>query len=234
MRWIALLLLPAVLLTAIACDGDDEGDRTPTATVEAGDATGTPSGSSDGETFGEEGFRQYAPLLQAALAAHDMDFVSDRAMRRPVVCAKEDIEGRLGGPRCEFEGQTYDGFGVAYWTEIGAIVPVDEALAEFENLFAAELPDAEDEFGDGAVRVYALSAGGDRYDSIITAIVERPEDIDGEGPLRVAIGTSWAGVGGRWMMTGILVAYEGAEEFLRPSQQIEEVVYPYWEPFEAP
>jgi hypothetical protein len=232
MRWIALLLLTGVLLATAACNGEGGGEGVPTATVRAGAATGIPSAPS--ETFGEEGFRQFAPLLQDALEQHDMAFLSDRAQRRPVVCTKEDVAGRLGGPRCEFEGQSYDGFGFTYWGSVGAIVPIEEALAEFERLFSDALPAATDEFGDGAVRLHALNVGGDRYDAIMTAIIERPEDVAGEGPLRVAIGTSWAGIGGRWMMTGMLVALEGAEDLLAPNEQVRAIVYPHWELYEAP
>jgi len=225
MRWLALLVLPALLLAA-ACNGDGDGDGSSTATIEAG---GTPGA----EAFGEEGFRRFVPLLQDALDRQDVAFFRDRALTSPVVCEAEDLEGGLGKPECERVGQSYDGLGVGYWGEGGGDVPVEKAIGLIESLLGSVLPDASDDFGDGALRVYALNVSNERFDAIVTAIVETPEDLPGQGPQRVVLGFSWAGAEGRWMTTGFVTAREdGAADLLTPSEQVRDIFYPYWERYE--
>ena len=231
-RIFTLLLIPGILALAVACGDDNGGDQpTPTPTVDAPAATSTPV--PDGEAGGADGFRQFIPAFQDALDQGDGTFLRDRALTQAVVCTADDVApSGVGGPACEFEGQEFDGFGVAYWRSEGGIVPVEGAFSQFDTMFSTALPGQSDEFGDGAVRVYALNVG-DSFNAIVTAIVERPADFGDGGPLRAAVGTSWQFQGEAWMVTSTLVAFVLAEELLEPAGVVQPL-YPDWERYQAP
>lgn len=231
-RILTLLLIPGILALAIACGDDDGGDQpAPTATVDAPAATSTPV--PDGEADGADGFRQFIPAFQEGLDGGDGSFLRDRALTEAVVCTADDVApSGIGGPACEFEGQEFDGFQVGFWRSEGATVPVEGAFSEFDTMFFTTLPGETDEFGDGAVRVYALNVG-DSFNAIVTAIIERPSDFGGEGPLRVAVGTSWQFEGDGWMVDSTLTAFVLGEEFLVPGDE-DSPPYPNWERYESP
>ncbi len=232
-RILTLLMIPGILALAVAC-GDDDGDGqpAPTPTVDARAATSTPV--PDGEAGGEDGFRQFIPTLQEALDEADTSFLRDRALTEAVVCTADDVApGGPGGPACEFEGHEFDGFTVTFWRSEGAIVPVEEVFTEFDTMFSTALPEETDDFGDGSVQVYALSISDDAFNAIVTAIIERPADFGGEGPLRVAVGTGWAFADGSWMMSSTLTAFVLGEELLEPTVDVQPL-YPDWERYETP
>ena len=230
-RIFTLLLIPGILALAVACGDDDGGDQpTPTPTVQAPAATSTPI--PDGEAGGADGFRQFIPTFQEALDGSDASFLRDRALTQAIVCTADDVApAGPGGPSCEFEGQEFDGFTVTFWRSEGAIVPVENAFSEFDTMFSTALLAETDEFGDGAVRVHALNVG-DNFDAIVTAIIERPANFGGEGPLRVAVGTSWQFEGETWMVTSTLTAFVLGEELLEPAEVVRPL-YPDWERYEA-
>ena len=231
-RIVTLLLIPGILALAIACGDDDGGGQpTPTPTVDAAAATSTPV--PDGEAGGADGFRQFIPTLQEALDEADTAFLRDRALTEAVVCTADDVApAGIGGPSCEFEGQGFDGFTVMFWRSEGAIVPVEGVFTELDTMFSTSLPNESDDFGDGSVQVYALNVG-ESFDAIVTAIVERPADFGGDGPLRVAVGTSWQFEGEAWMVTSTLTAFVLGEELLEPAEAVRPL-YPDWERYEAP
>ncbi len=232
-RLIMLLLVPGLLFIAIACgdgDGDGDGDATPTPTVAPAE---TPTPPADVETSGADGFRQFILTFQAALDEGDASFLRDRALTEAVVCTAADVAPNgSGGPTCEFEGQEFDGFRERYWRSEGAITPVDDAFSAYDTMLATALLAESDDFGDGSVQVYALNVGDDAFDAIVTAIIERPADFGGEGPLRVSYGTGWAFEGGRWMVKSTLTAFVLGEELLQPEGEAQPL-YPNWELFES-
>ena len=228
-RLIMFLLVPGLLFIAIACgDGDGDGDATPTSTVAP---AATPTPPADGETGGAEGFRQFAATFQKALDDGDAEFLRDRALTEAVVCTADDVApAGIGGPACEFEGQEFDGFREARWRSEGGIIPVENAFTAYETMLATALPGESDDFGGGSVQVYALNVGGDRFDAIIAAIIERPLSVGDEGPQRVVYGTAWVFEGGRWMVQSTLTAFVLGEELLVEAQP----VYPNWGRYESP
>ena len=230
-RLIMFLLVPGLLFLAIACGDDDaNGDATPTSTVAPAE---TPTLPADGETSGADGFREFAATFQEALDDGDAAFLRDRALTEAVVCTADDVaSGGPGGPLCEFEGQEFDGFTVTGWRAEGAIVPVEGVFTEFDTMFSTSLPVASDDFGFGAVQVYALNVGEDAFDAIVTAIIERPADSGGEGPLRVVVGTTWVFEDGRWMVIRTLTAFVLGEELLEPADDVLPL-YPNWERYEG-
>jgi len=219
LRFSLTLLFVAIAALAAACGDEEEG---PSATPDQGL-----------ELAGNDGFRRFVPLLQAALDRGDVAFLSDRLKTVDVVCGLEDVPTQLGGPQCDFEGQSYAGFEVGHWRSEGGVVPVSVVTSQFETLFATVQPSASDQFGDGAVRVYALNQQDDRQDAIIAAMIERPPNYAGSGPLRIALGTRWSFEGGRWMLTGTLSAYILAEDLLIPTEE-GRPYYPNWERYRAP
>ncbi len=232
-RIFTLLLIPGILALAVACGDDDGGDQpVPTSTVDAPAATSTPV--PDGEAGGADGFRQFIPVFQEALDEGDASFLRDRALTEAVVCTADDVApAGPGGPSCEFEGQEFDGFTATSWRGEGAVIPVEDAFSEFDTMLATALPDDGDEYGDGAMQVYALNIGDAAFDAIVTAIIERPSDAGGEGPLRVAYGTNWVFEGERWVVTRTLTAFVLGEELLEPAEVVQPL-YPDWERYENP
>lgn len=200
-------------LVVVACGGQGE-NRTPSSTLR--------------ERPGEDGFREFMPLLQDALHRRDVPFLMNRLKTKDVVCRAEDVPTNTGGPQCESVGQSYAGFPVSHWRSEGGIVPVSAVEAQFNTLFSSLTPSGSDGFGAGAARVYAVDIGQDRYNAIISAMIERPSGFSGTGPLRVAINTTWSFEGGRWLLNGILTAYVGAEDLLAPTD-IGRMAFPYWE-----
>ncbi len=224
------LLVPGLLFIAIAC-GDDDGDGDPTPTSTAALAE-TPTPPADGETSGADGFRRFIPTLQTALDGGDTSFLPDRALTEAIVCTADDAAPNgIGGPACEFDGQEFDGFSVGVWRSEGGIISVESAFSVRDTCLATALAAESDEFGDGSVQVYALNVG-QSFAAIIMAIIERPADFDGEGPLRVAYGTDWTFEDGGWLVTSTLTAFVLAEDLLEPSAEGLDR-YPDWERYEG-
>ncbi len=214
-----VIVAVAIAVMAAACgDGTSpSGGQTP------------PERTPPVEQPGDAGFRQFASDVQDALARQDVEFFLNRAQTTKVVCTAEDLQGGLGGPLCEFEGQTYDGFPIGRWRSEGNIVPVADALSQLEMLFENVLPSAEDGFGDGEVLVYALSLDGRRADAVITGLIERPASFAGSGPLRGVVVSSWSFERQRWTLTSVLGAFVLGEEFLIPCEAALQFLGGAWE-----
>jgi hypothetical protein len=181
----------------------------------------TTTGSVDAE------FRAFAQEIDAAVRAGDATFFRERMKTVPVDCASAPDANQLGGTACETPDARYDGFATGVWRSEGGTVPADGAAAAFQSLFDAQLADASDEFGGGEAQVYALNVRDGAYKAAITALVTRPAEFAGEGPLRAALSTSWVREGDRWVMEGpLIIAYVLAEDFLRPTA---ESGYEAWE-----
>jgi hypothetical protein len=199
----------------------------------------SPTGA-QGEQPGDVGFREFAAKLDEALKQDPVAFLQERMKTTHVVCGPEDVPPGLGGPACESVGQEFEGFDVSAWRSEGATVPAETAVTGLERFFEGALAPESDEFGDGAPQVYALNVGGrlvtplgaGPYDAIVTAIIERPEDFAGEGPLRVALNTAWTFEDGRWLLTGVMYAYVLGDELLRPAEEARQL-FPNWERFEG-
>jgi hypothetical protein len=232
---IVIAALAALTFTALACGGDDGGDiATATPVVTRPPEGPTPTA----ETLSAINFRNFAGEVQNGINSEGLDYITGRMDTEPVVCEAEDVGAGPGGPVCEFEGQEFDGFEVAFWQSEGAIVPEDDAVATFAEFFTGIRPDVEDDFGSGTPQVYALNiqddpAGEQAFDIIITAMIERPENFAGEGPLRVAVATSWGFVNGEWLVYRMLFAAVSSEDFLLPSEFVAEEIFPDWERFEG-
>jgi hypothetical protein len=176
-------------------------------------------------------FRDFAGQLDQALREGNIDFVSERLLAFEYTCTADDLNGGPGGPVCDFEGQTFDGFREAIWRSHGYLVPVENAAQNLNEFITSVLPNETDEFGTGAPQVYALGPDPDPYQTVVTALVERPADVGGQGPLRVAYVIDWVEADGLWLAEQVLIAEVLAEDFLEPTSAGENYVEG-WEPFE--
>lgn len=186
------------------------------------------------EVSGDAGFRAFVPKLQLALDDNDIEFIARRMQTTPVVCAAADIPSAIGGAQCNFVGENYDGFPVAYWRSEGTILPALTVLGQLATLLETEQPGASDDFGDGRVRVYALDLSPGKSHAIVTAMIARPPDFGEGGPIRVAIGTAWSFSDGRWRFTSMLQAYVSGEELLIPCQEALDFLGGAWERYPDP
>ena len=217
---------PAVTPTAgVAATATKGVADTPTA-----GAAGTPSALN--EQPGDDGFRAFARKFDTVVRRDDVAFIRLRMRTTPVDCTGPDIN-TPGGPSCDYPGQRYDGIGVAHWRSEGGIGPANAVLDQFGGISDNALPTEKDQFGDGAPQVYALNVDPKNYVAIVTAIVQRPSNFSGSGPLRIAIGTNWEYVDGAWQMTGVMYGYVLGEELLQPPSAVPESPYPKWERFQA-
>ena len=234
MKFAPLVLISVSVVVAAACGGgDDVGDATApaaSATADVGGARTARPVASPSPLPGT--FHEFAAEIDAALRAGDAAFFGERLQTEPVVCDETNTPPRLGDPACEFIGQQFDGVLVGSWRSEGAVVPAEAAIEHFERLFATSLPDESDQFGTGGPRVYAISAGEMSSGAVVTALVERPPEFAGEGPLRAVLSTHWVYVGGgQWRLGSMIVAYVLAEDFLIPNNEVRPY-YPNWERFE--
>ena len=170
------------------------------------------------EQPGDDGFRQFAATIQAALDNEDDSFFRERLQAMSGICTAENLQLGIGQLPCEFEGQRWEGFPTGFWHSEGGMMPFAVAQSSISVRFDNVLPSASDEFGNGAPRVYALTVGEAETNAVITALVERPPDFAGSGPLRAVRVTSWSFDGDRWRLTFLLRASVLAEEFLVPCE----------------
>ena len=180
MRALALLAGAslALLLAAAACDGDVTEppfvpEASPSATTEATPtAPATPTPTAVPESGGTEGFRAFAAQVDAALAEGDASFFSDRGEEMEVTCQGDE---QLGFCMGQPPGTIFRGIpGTAWQSDAFALFPTDDYESLLEDWFAEALLDQSDEFGDGAVKLFALAqlGGGDgEFLAITTAIL---------------------------------------------------------------
>lgn len=153
-------------------------------------------------------FMTHVARVEAALAGGDVEFFRERLERvTHVVCTEENTPPRTFGPVCESIGQEFEGVdvreervpgGVETPENLSKIVPVDAAMQLISDMWEEAVPGASDQYGRSEPRVYLIAV--DLIDgvstlrgylTVITAIVERPADVTGSGPLRVALILSW-------------------------------------------
>lgn len=147
-----------------------------------------------------DSFREFTrSQLVPALRNRDRDFFRERALTENVICTPEITPPRkIGGPDCKYVGEEFQGIFSGNEGE-GAIVPLESAIDNIERLSREEVIGAVDQFGDSHPQVYALGirepvpSPGElqRFESIITALIERPADFVPGGPLRMVMTLSW-------------------------------------------
>jgi hypothetical protein len=153
---------------------------------------------------GPDGFRAFARQIEAAVVAGDTPFFRQRMKTVHVDCRTVTDANQIGGTACDTPDAIYEGFATAPWrTDGGGIHPADSAVAAFQRLFDDQLRGEGGDYGSGAAHVYALNVRDGAYAAVITALVARPPDFAGEGPLRVALSTSWLFENRQWRWAGL-------------------------------
>jgi len=215
LAWPALLTAAIVASLALAaCDGAGEPPFltetvTPVRTAPPAASPGpTPSPSpvaTPAESGGLDGFRAFAAQIAAAVATGDGAFFAERGLEDEMTCdGSEELGPCAGQPG----GTVLRGIpGAAAQSDaFGLFSPADYAdlLADW---FAAANPSLSDEYGSGAVTLYALahrpaSPGGEEaYQAIVTGIFT-----SGPSTLRQARILSFQFLDGSWRLTRELFA----------------------------
>ena len=211
------------IFLALACDSDGPGPAPqPTATAASGAvATTVPAASAmPGTTSTPDprftpAFRDFARQLNAALANRDIAFFRTRAVTMPVVCCQSSIE-------------RFDGFAVGEHRSpagppppaiLGGIVPVDTAMGMISRMWQEVVPNASDRYGPSAPSVYAIGTDADvsakrGYTTALTAMIQRPVNVPGSGPLRIALVLTWVPDVNGFQLILLVNAFVQAEEWL--------------------
>ena len=167
-------------------------------------------------------FRTFAGQLNDALAKNDITFFLDRVAPQHVVCSAEDAARQDFFASCAEAGEEYDGLGLGVWqSDTTGVVPVQRVLALISGLGALMDPEATDAYGGAQPVVYALGAnqagGVDTQLALITAIIQRPEGLEGTGPLRVVLVTHWLEHEGNWYLYGVVQGVQYIGDLLDPT-----------------
>lgn len=154
-RWLVPLVALA-LLAAAACESD--------------------SGDS-------EDFARFADKIARAAEARDVGFFADRIEGYVYTCTEEEVEISTGPdapeePICLEVGLQFEAIPISNYGTSGVVSTPEVLINDIEGFFEDALPEEEDEYGSGAVRLFA------------TAIPSRPGQVEGESNLRTAILTA--------------------------------------------
>jgi hypothetical protein len=182
-------------------------------------ATPTPAAGADPEDFGE-----FADLVAQAAEVQDTAFFAGRVEGRSYTCSEADFAQEGLGPAsepglCQEIGQQVEAVEHWYWRSEGLLMRPSSLVTAIEDYFSKALPEEEDDYGPGAVRLYAIgktrSADPERTykAAILTAIT--PDGAASE-PVRTVRAILLQYVESRWVIRGMEFATVGAEEFLSP------------------
>ena len=245
--WRSATLVVALVIAALllaACEGEGEEEvapattATPAATEEAAPATtATPAATEEAaptKTPDPQDFAEFADLIAQAVAEGDSSFFAERVKGATYTCTQNDIGAEVEGIEqglCQNVGQQLDLVQFGYWRSEGLLRRPVAMASQIEIYFIYALPEENDSYGTGAVRLYAIGTGrssdGQTFRAaILTAITGRPE-ASAIKPARTARGIHFEYVEGRWLIRGMLVADVLAEELLSP----ETAPYTEWEQY---
>jgi len=151
-----------------------------------------------------------------------MSFFAQRVEGRTYTCTQSDIGVEAWGIEqglCQEVGQQVDVVEFGYWRSEGVLSRPESMATAIEDYFASALPEESDDYGTGAVQLYAIGTTRSSEPSltyraaILTAITPVGEGAASK-PVRTARGINFRYVDGRWVITGMLWADVLAEELL--------------------
>lgn len=235
-----LLAALAISLAVAACNGggnapaDITPKATPSPTVAPG-PTPTPEPSSTptpvAESGGMEGFRDFATLIDHAVAESNGDFFAQRGLVEEITCTGEETIGACSGQPA---GTIIRGIpGAIAQSDASSLFPPEKYAAMLREWFAIARPDLSDEYGNGTPILWALAhrpaTGGieEAYQAIITGIFT-----NGPVGLRQARILSFQFQDGSWRLREELFATitQTATDYL--SGECADC-YDQWEPWEG-
>lgn len=213
-------------LLVSACSGGDRsapGASSPSP-LGIGAASPTPGHADDP-------FWVFLRQLDAELNEGNTDFVVSRLRTVVVTCTAADVPPRVGGPQCFNVGETFEGFSVGRWRSEGSTVPVRGVIDQLRHLGRTAHPEMSDAYGDGTLRVYAVNDQPERQVAIVTAIIDSPPGFGGAPTMRASMGLYWRQQEQGWAMTGMITNYIYGPEFLDPTDDVRNGLFPAWERF---
>jgi hypothetical protein len=234
-RWRVPVGGAVALLTfvVVACGGEEEEAAVPTpttaqgvvATVRAATATVAPRPSSTAaptqtpalpptataspvpaaETGDMEGFRAFAVQIAAAVREKNVQFFSGRARFEQVTCPPEP-PGELVACADEPPGTVVQVLSHISYPFEGAGVSREQFESSLEQWFAGAKPDLSDQYGSGALVLYALANSpapgitGQGAHAIVSGIVDWLPDLPPPAE-RGVLFLTWQFLEGRWQVT---------------------------------
>lgn len=199
---------PGVVATVRAATATVASRPSPTAApteTAALPPTATASPVPAGETSGMEGFRAFAVQIDAALREKNVQFFSGRARFEEVTCPPEP-PGELVACADEPPGTVVQVLSHISYPFEGAGVSREQFESSLEPWFAGARPDLSDQYGSGALALYALASSpapgmvGEGDHAIVTAIVDWLPELSGP-PERLVLFLTWQFLDGRWQLT---------------------------------
>jgi len=210
--------LMAALLVLTACGAEEEREAAaPTIPAATQEAPATPAAGAD-----REDFAGFADLVAGAVEEQDTSFFTDRVKGRTYTCTEVDVPGEGWGIEqglCQEVGQQVEVVDHWFWRSEGLLVRPEAIGREIDKYFSKALPEEDDDYGTGAVRLYATGETrstdpGRIYKvAILTAITP---DGPASEPVRTVRGILFQYVEGRWVIRGMEFATVLAEELLSP------------------
>jgi len=208
---IAGALLTLAFVGAACSDGGGEetatSTRSPEATVPAA-STPDAEGTVTGDVGDMEGFRAFAPQIEQAIVTGDAQFFLDRAVLEELTCVGDEPVGPCSGR----PAGTVSGIPGGVWQgDVGGIFTPEEYEQALQRYFDGALADQSDDYGPGALALFALARGerdGEEvFYAITTSIVDAyPSTGAPVGPpgtlLREAHAFRFRFESGRWLFTG--------------------------------
>ena len=110
-------------------------------------------------------------------------------------------------------------------------------MAMISQLWTEAVPGASDKYGPSTPTLYAVgteatSGGPSAYTTVLTALIERPADFPGSGPLRVSLVPTWVPEGPNdFGLVFLLKAFHQGEEWLERTPSTMQRM-PVWERFQ--
>ncbi len=169
-------------------------------------------------------FQEFAKQIARAAEEGTTPFFTERVRGETHVCTPAEIEASAdadirGEPLCQNAGDSFEEVLITNYGSRGIVTDVGTLISDVEAFFEAALPDEEDEYGPGSVRLYATAIPSDPVDptqDLHTAILAAVIDQSGVRG-RAVRGIDFEYIDGRWLIPSeTTAAFPIAAELLEP------------------
>jgi hypothetical protein len=220
---VAIVALLAVI--AFALLSDDGGTSVDSVPISKTATPGpSPTATAAPRVTDPEDFGEFADFVAGAAAEQDTAFFAGRVRGTTYTCSEADVYGEGIYDRksvCQEVGQQLEVVMQCTWASECGLNQPEALVTAIESYFASALPEENDEYGTGAVRLYAI--GVTQWTdperaykaAILTAITGRREGGASKGA-RTVRAIFFQYVEGRWVIRGMERADVLAEELLSP------------------
>lgn len=190
-----------------------------------------------GDRSEPEEFSEFVDRIAAATEQGDVAFFTERVRGTPYTCSAAEVEISTGpdappAPICTEVGLTFDSVYIQDYPGATQTKLERNLTEDIQNYFADALGDREDQYGPGAVRLYATgisvqppATGRAVHTAILTGI---HDSIAGEG--RTVRAVDFEYVDGQWLVRGETAgSFPTAVDLLEPSTAAP--LYDGWTPY---